>query len=246
MSVDYERYGLDVLSSYMFVGKRKSIVNINRPQKYENMPNIDQETLDNYFGQLYNKNITLINGEYINNDIEKAYECDYCHTIIDKELKRYYCYNCYKFMCHLCYIENPITASRNKVLHYMKRSGGINLCKRNHTIIQRMSQAECSSLNEMKEKLINAVLPCDNCDFGSILDWIPNMYDNEKDTYLLQNCNPTSNHFGNYAISGLDIKKNVGYFSLKAYNHDEILKYLQDCNDLEQLAELFNVPIYYD
>lgn len=246
MSVDYERYGLDVLSSYMFVGKRKSIININRPQKYENMPNIDQETLDDYFGKLYTKNITLINGEYVNNDVEKAYECEYCHTLIDKELQRYYCYNCYKFMCHLCFVENPITASRTKVLHYMKRAKDINLCKQRHTIIQRMSQAECSTLEDLKISNANNVLPCDNCDFGSILDWIPSMYDNDKDIYLLQNCNPVSNHFGNYALSGVDIKKNTGYFSLKAYSHEDILKHLQECNNLEQMMELLNVPIYFD
>lgn len=74
----------------------------------------------------------------------------------------------------------------------------------------------CITSHEHTENLRKRTIdgnPCIICEFGSLLDWVPVVID-EDDNMILVNANPESQYHGKYALSSIDCHGRRGYYTI--------------------------------
>lgn len=111
----------------------------------------------------------------------------------------------------------------------------------------------------------NLKLLWENCEFGSMMDWIP-IYKDDEFNMILINCNPNSSSFKKIALAASDNHGRSGFFTiphdieisnllegmeieysdvcskLKTDGNESEIKYL---SAIQLLMETFNMPTYY-
>lgn len=84
------------------------------------------------------RRISCINGLVNSIDMYNCYYCDYCKQNINGDY--YYCYDCFKDMCNLCYSEtNEEIAKKNGAINYHLRKTALDLCQNNHILKPRLN-----------------------------------------------------------------------------------------------------------
>ena len=119
------------------------------PNKYNDIPKLDAvsgldifspKDIETYFNDILigDARIKVINGIRTDMDQDSMF-CDYCNSQIlecNRELY-YYCWNCYKDMCNLCFNEADATiAKQNGAIHYEQRRDALAAC-RSHYLQKR-------------------------------------------------------------------------------------------------------------
>lgn len=123
-------------------------IDVRVPPKYSQFPenlNIQlhsryefftQDLIQEYFDDLVNCNyrVHTINGIRLSGDTR--IRCDYCRT--ETGIKYYYCLQCHKDMCELCYGEtSEEIALKNGAKNYAKRKDSLVLCQKSHHLVNR-------------------------------------------------------------------------------------------------------------
>lgn len=128
-------------SDDIFCSDEGSIVFLHKPSKLDNPPKIDEsyinekyltickpECVKEYFNDITNDHIRLINFNGMLLDNTDSYYCDYCRISIKDDW--YYCFHCYKDMCKMCYQEvDEETAIKNGAKNYKAREDALNECR---------------------------------------------------------------------------------------------------------------------
>ena len=121
--------------------------------------------------------------------------CDYCFTDL-KESKYYYCVDCYKSMCCLCFEEiNEEIALKNGAENYALRKDALDNCRHNHELLSQHFRKN---------------FDCDECD---------NQIDPKGDI-LYRNVHDNIDLCGKCASSDLLQKYNIQELKLTAKNTD--------------------------
>lgn len=182
----------------------------------ENFIVISNNEIREYFENIFKNNINIksINGIRLEVDTYIGYICDYCSNPIEDIINDYYyyCYKCHKDMCIDCFekenescknFHNNKIKKRN-VCDYNSYYLNCNKCS-NKIIDPEFYSDEIDTIESYDlciycyEKYPNIVLeknlhkvrhkfPCDNCNFGNMLDWIPFLKDKDN-SYILINKN---------------------------------------------------------
>ena len=177
-------------------------------------------------------NIKSINGIRLEVDLPVEYSCDYCFNPmedIDSDYY-YYCYKCHKNICINCFgkeLQDQKTCKYNDLNKIKKRkfctynSFYINCDECSEKIIEPVFYSDESELinsydicihcyekyPDIAETIelykIESIFPCDNCNFGNMLDWIPVLKDKD-DSYILINKN-TMEYCVSTRINAFDI-----------------------------------------
>lgn len=162
-------------------------------------------------------NIKSINGIRLEVDLPIEYSCDYCFNnieYIDTDYY-YYCYKCHNNICMDCFRKEFQEQRTCKYDHSNKikkrnfctyNSFYINCDECSEKIIEPLFYSDESDLinsydicidcyekyPEIQETRdlykIECIFPCDNCNFGNMLDWIPLLKDKDN-SYILINKN---------------------------------------------------------
>ncbi len=227
-----------------------------------------------YFNDILNDclRISMING--MSSSYNGAnYKCDYCETIIEKGSNYFYCYDCYLDMCNLCFSETNEenrTSSRcrehNLKTRYSWELYYCDICDVNIYDTYRYSNCEekeycedlCQKCSETEEgkKFIedNKLILTENIidggsDFGSMLDWIPILRDDEYNL-ILYNCNPESELCKRLACVSSDNHERMGFYTVKeTLSLNELLDKLEEYysevewKKLKGWEEFYNYPI---
>lgn len=136
-------------SNDVFCSSDSGIVFLHKPAKLDAPPIIDKTYIDeklllicnedyvtDYFNDIINNHMRLVNFNGIFLDRPLCYECDYCHTSIKDNW--YYCFHCYKDMCKMCYEEvNEEIAIKNGAKNYKDREKNLNECRHFNQIVPR-------------------------------------------------------------------------------------------------------------
>ena len=204
-------------------GELNSLNNITIPT--EALPRIDER-------------LTSINGLRLN---DTDYFCDYCGSYHLDLSSSYYCYDCNKDMCNLCFSETSAEiAEQNGAMNYHLRENDLREC-RNHDLCRSIDrrQAFC----DICENQIPLMYPehyylegedydvCGACyvngnnvrnkddlikidgdiKFGSLYDWIEIFSDSDGNAVLC-NLNPNSNYYKKSAFLAVDDHGRSGYY----------------------------------
>jgi hypothetical protein len=158
---------------------------------------VSDEDVLHYFTDVLQQNVRIM---VINNNYT-SYEsvCDYCHDFYSIENKYYYCANCYKDMCTLCYDEtSEEIALQNGAKNWRLRKDILDICRKQHVV---------------KEKHKNMFPFCDGC--SSKLNIIIPFYSNRvKDIdYCVKCCK--SDIIDKYDL----LKKFVTQADIEEYNN---------------------------
>lgn len=123
-----------------------------------------------------------------------------------------------------------------------------------HILLWKMQEVDtCKSLNEV----------WNNCEFGSIMDWIP-IYKDDEYNMILVNRNPESKYYEDVCLMASDNHGRSGFFTIKI-DLDELWRgmeviYNEFCDKLKEnnredeisylspiqvVMESFNIPTYY-
>lgn len=136
------------------VNDREGILNITNPINILPLPTlkpIQGLTLtDENFEYNY---ITLIDGINIGIDDFGSYYCDYCRTPTDD--KFFYCNNCKKDMCMLCFEEvDEAVATKNGAQNYHLRKDTLDIC-RTHDLVSREPKCTVTYCNECNANILD-------------------------------------------------------------------------------------------
>lgn len=265
---------LPVFESDIIKADDVHVINVKKPLKYSEIPKIESilekhsvttpEKIIEYFGEIKDSRIMMINGVPMDGDCSCLY-CDYCNTSIEKD-KYYYCYDCHLDMCSLCHSEtSEEIATKNGAKNYHNRKDKLEKCHNNHQLIKRdksrmyatcdicnegiiLGQSyfntemdydmclECSKTDEGQDKMKEnnlqlSVPPCEMNQFGSMLDWVPIVIDDEYNMILI-NLNPESSYHQKYALSSVDDHGRQGYYTIwKDTTLDELV------NEINEILE---------
>lgn len=197
------------------------MTSIDNIKNNEHLKRLTHEDIRNYFVKLLEDELCVdsINGLDLEN-ISSQYNCDYCNTLIDKNY--YYCYHCHKDMCDTCFtLENEqciknFGIDRCKEAHLQKikprkiRVSDYHYCDVCHKLIimpyytkpvQNNYYDVCDDCyTESPDQSLSyksVYIPCDDCRFGSMIDWVPILTDTEY-SLLLVNKNTSEYCIGIY------------------------------------------------
>lgn len=202
----------------------KSNINLERTKLsiISKLTNCSHTIVKNGIGEI--NGLIFSNGDYL---IEKAglytvYYCDYCKDTCSQD-KAYYCYDCYKDMCELCYSEtNEEIAIKNGATNYMARKKALDNCRK-HKLLSTIDRIytycdECDGVNPYLKpyyKFENINL-CESCfyksnknkknkmiktgdlNFGSIKNWFCIVTDDEG--FIICNLNKNSKYYKSFGL----------------------------------------------
>lgn len=163
--------------------------------------------------------------------------------------------------CDLCNEEIDITDKfrwSEDILNYNSK----DICQKcsntpngmHHILLWKMQEIDMN-------KTLNSIW--NNCEFGSMMDWIP-IYKDDEYNMILINCNPNSPYHNEICLVACDDHGRSGYFTikvdlnvllegmemfykeaccqLKESNEEDRIKYL---SPIQVLMHSFNIPTYY-
>ena len=182
--------------------KNDNLIKLNEIDIYNYFNNILEYRLGNE--HIFNNiseyiNIHSING-YNLSYYESHYNCSYCKSYIDNNY--FYCLYCHKNICNGCYtdtihcnidhkrkIKSRLLATSKNYLLYCDGCDVVIIKQYYSKKVQDNTYDLCIKCynNKPDQELekYEYILPADNCNFGTIIDWIPILKDNKNDLLLL-------------------------------------------------------------
>ena len=167
--------------------------------------------------------------------------CFYCkYRCFDVETnKPYFCKDCKKIMCDICYNHIPDEYKEDKNEKYLKRQKAVINCRNNHNM----------GLLE-KQKIKKPFR--DDLHFENLLQWVP-VYEYHEPQfdygfqveYILYNFNKKSKSYGKYCFKILDNHGRVGYFIYPDTKESLFEKIRNNDNPLEEICKEYDIPTYY-
>lgn len=145
---------------------------------------------------------------------DKLNKCRDLHTLSKR-------FQCSQYYCDIC----------DKIISDNERYSNISKDNRNCNDVC----LNCSSTDEGKDLIEKKSLtlrenhsnPMEYADFGSLLDWVPIMRDNEYN-HIFINLNPDSQYFEKICLLSGDDHGRCGYFVIKEKKLDKLLDDLED------------------
>lgn len=120
-----------------------SVMNVKIPLRYSELPNIEckghkqvsMNEIKEHFGELLDTRLRIVNGYNLDVWCFGLY-CDYCR-VSKIEGKYYYCKDCCKDMCVLCFGEtSEEVALKNGAKNYTDRKDVLETCRK-HNLVER-------------------------------------------------------------------------------------------------------------
>jgi hypothetical protein len=201
----------------------------------------------------------------ITDDTYCTYQCDYCKISPCHADKSYYCYDCYKNMCKLCYSEtSEEIAIKNGATKFMDRKDALDRCRK-HKLLPTLDRIntycdECKGENvflkshyrfeeyDLCDKCYNTseyenkskMIKTGDLNFGSLRGWF-NIVDNcvtadEYTTYYSIICNLDKNS-EYYKSFGLYVECEGygGYWNLNYQDVDTLINEINNAINLKHV-----------
>ncbi len=216
------------------------------------------ETINNQRIMIVN-GIKLCVGEYIWSNV---FFCNECNDKCNGELLSHYnyCYECQINLCDSCFNQETNNHNEHYVSHRQKpylffcdlcmANGGDELFLNDHAILSTTKYhndeydydlcLKCSQTNqgqliivEKKLDLIDNITPWSQCQFNSLMDWIPIIIESEEGMILI-NLNPESQYHEMFALASIDDHGRWGFYTIwKPTSIHELITEIQQLTDLK-------------